>query len=80
MDEDDDDDLDWDIDDNDDPDGIPYDGISPRKRKERSSRSFLDRVGSDNAPWEKHFREDYKYHASICQHDDPYDCDDDDCY
>lgn len=34
----------------------------------------------DNAPWEKYNREQDRYHSWACEHDDPYDCDNDDCY
>jgi len=51
---------------------------SPKQRQHHASGPAGEKE-DPNAPWEKHFREDYKYHASICQHDDPYDCDDDEC-
>jgi len=33
-----------------------------------------------NAPWEHFNREQDRYHNWACGHDDPYDCDHDDCY
>jgi len=45
--------------------------------KKKSSSIF---GGGDNAPFEKYAREEDRYHNWACKHDDPYDCNDDDCY
>jgi len=58
--------------------GSSYTTTSSRQSSYRSSRSSSSRW--DNAPFEKYAREEDRYHNWACKHDDPYDCNDDDCY
>ena len=58
--------------------GTSYSSTSTRKSSGSSRSGFFGR--SDNAPFEKYAREEDSWHNWACKHDDPYDCNDDDCY